>query len=362
MGTVTGSGDRVGGLVGKNDNSTVSNSYSRGDVIRASGSNTNFGCFCVFIYGSIIEYCNSTGSVTYDGATDPTDKGFVGGEDGTNTYTKNFFDSDASNQSTATGATGKTTTEMTNATTTDNIYLAAGWDFKGESTNGSDDIWNIGNGRNNGYPYLVWENPEDDASLPIELAAFTATRSDDQVTLRWVTESETDNLGFNIYRSLNKTEHYRKINGRIIEGAGNSSQQHEYTFVDKDIVRGFTYWYKLEDVDYEGNPVMHGPISPQEAAKEQVLEFRLNPAYPNPFNPVTHIAYEIPQDGNVKLVVYDLNGKTIRTLVNAEQKAGQYQLEWNGTDQSGNFVSSGVYFVSITTGNYKKTNKVIFVR
>jgi len=126
-----------------------------GDVTRSSGTNTNNGGFCGYNNSSDIEYCYSTGSVFYTGNPDPSDKGFVGQEGGTNTYTNNFFDSEASNQNTdAVGAAiPKTTAEMKSALT----FLNANWDFLDETDNGTDDYWGINDTDNSGYPWLEWQ-------------------------------------------------------------------------------------------------------------------------------------------------------------------------------------------------------------
>jgi len=155
-GNVSGT-DAVGGIVGWNtDNSTMNNCYSHSDVTRMSGATgTNFGGFCGVNNSSAIEYCCSTGSVTYSNSSNPSDKGFVG-SDATATYTSNFWDSEESNQTTATGATAKTTAEMK----TESTFTDAGWDFVGETTNGTNDYWDIDPTQtiNTGYPFLSWQD------------------------------------------------------------------------------------------------------------------------------------------------------------------------------------------------------------
>ncbi len=151
-GNVTGSigeaGVLVGGFVGDIFNSnTISNCYSLGDVTRSQGDGVSYGGFCGNIdghaSGSTIEKCYSTGSVFYNGVGDPTDKGFSGGDGVNVTFNYNFFDSDASNQTSATGAAHKTTAEMKNSSTFTN------WDF----TPGSG-TWTIQSGAYISYPYL----------------------------------------------------------------------------------------------------------------------------------------------------------------------------------------------------------------
>ncbi|MEA3501066.1 MAG: FlgD immunoglobulin-like domain containing protein, partial [Candidatus Marinimicrobia bacterium] len=203
---------------------------------------------------------------------------------------------------------------------------------------------------------------DGDSSLPVELIIFTATRSNDQVTLRWITGSETENLGFNVYRSRTKSGNYQKNNKNIIKGAGNSSTRHNYEFIDKDIINGVTFWYKLEDVDYSGNTKFHGPISPTPLESTTPKAFRLYPNYPNPFNPVTTIQYDLPEDGYVQLVIYNIRGEVATTLVKNNQTAGSYQLHWNGKNENGKLLPSGIYLLKIVTGNYTKTNKMVLMR
>jgi len=201
-----------------------------------------------------------------------------------------------------------------------------------------------------------------DNSLPVELTSFTATAGDGKVTLNWITESEIENLGFNIYRGAKSNVKFLIINDELIPGAGNSSQRHEYEYVDNGLTNGVTYWYKLEDVDYSGNTELHGPVSATPMKKAAPKEFCLYPNYPNPFNPVTTISYDLPEDGFVDLSVYNMRGEKVATLMQCNQEAGSYRLNWDGTSQSGDMVASGIYFLRIASGNYCRTDKMIFIR
>lgn len=201
-----------------------------------------------------------------------------------------------------------------------------------------------------------------DNSLPVELSAFTATSSDSKVALYWRTESEIENLGFNIYRSQNSNKPFTMINNQLIPGAGNSSSRHEYEYVDKDVTNGVTYWYKLEDVDYSGHTELHGPVSATPMKRSAPIEFRLYPNYPNPFNPITTISYDLIEEGYVELAVYNMRGEKVTTLMQGKQAAGSYRMSWDGTDRNGGIVSSGIYFLRIVSGSYCKTSKMVFIR
>lgn len=86
-------------------------------------------------------------------------------------------------------------------------------------------------------------------------------------------------------------------------------------------------------------------------------KFVLSQNYPNPFNPTTKIKYQIPELSNVKLSVYDILGREVRTLVNEEKPAGSYEVEFNGTD-----LSSGIYFYRIETAKYSDTKKFVLLK
>ena len=95
----------------------------------------------------------------------------------------------------------------------------------------------------------------------IDLSSFTANRGWGRIILRWVTESEMDNAGFNVYRAETEGGQYVKINDSLIAATGSPNQGAEYVFVDKGVEKGKTYYYKLEDVDLAGESTFHGPVS-----------------------------------------------------------------------------------------------------
>jgi hypothetical protein len=96
--------------------------------------------------------------------------------------------------------------------------------------------------------------------------------------------------------------------------------------------------------------------------EEMPTEFNLKQNNPNPFNPVTQIRYSLPQLTNVQLKIYDILGREIKTLVNSEQAAGNCRVEWNGTDDHGVQVTSGIYIYRIITGEFVQTKKMMFLK
>ncbi len=359
----------IGGLVGLNDHGTLTNSYSTGSV---SGA-TQVGGLVGWNYGGTITNSYSTGSVT--GTSN------VGGLVGCNpssTVSKSFYNSETSGQSDNTEkGVPKTTAEMTTDALiynyTSNIYLNGGWDFKGESENGTDDIWNIGNSRNNGYPYLNWQYPEDPATLPVELSTFTVQYLNNTPTLYWTTQSETDNLGWNVYRNVEEDfSSAQKITNGLIPGSGTTTEPSYYNFNDNDetLEIGTTYWYWLESIDlggethYSNSRSITIPTPGEEPYNnEPPVVYILNTA-PNPMNSSTYFNFTLDKSVEATISIYNIKGELVRTLpkvwADAEAEATVY---WNGKDENGNRLQAGVYLYKLlVNGKTYKTNKLILMR
>ncbi|MCF8219592.1 MAG: T9SS type A sorting domain-containing protein [Bacteroidales bacterium] len=284
----------VGGLVGLNKYK-ISNCYTKSDVARLSGSNSNIGGFCGYNDDGTIEYSYSTGDVIYDGSTNPVNKGFVGGEDNSPTYTNNFWDCNTSNQNSgiAIGATAKTTYEMKSKTT------FTGWDF----TN----TWAIDDGSkskaliNDGYPYLL-----DDSGypLPVNLLSFTGKRkAESSVELNWSTASEQNNDRFEIRRS-NNGEDFTSIGKR--KGAGNSNEMVKYQYTDNNAPEG-TVYYRLKQVDYNGAYEYSEIVVIREKDKQQEGSLSV---YPNPVPGKFNL--QLPEyEGTMQVEVYNMTGQQV---------------------------------------------------
>jgi DNA-binding beta-propeller fold protein YncE len=90
--------------------------------------------------------------------------------------------------------------------------------------------------------------------------------------------------------------------------------------------------------------------------------FTLSQNYPNPFNPSTNFSYSVPSNSDVKIAVYDLFGREIKTLVNEAKAAGEYSVTWNGRDNNNKQVATGVYFYNMKAGNFTKTMKMMLMK
>ena len=88
--------------------------------------------------------------------------------------------------------------------------------------------------------------------LPVELSEFSPRVVEDEIVINWTTESELNNAGFNIYRSTSRTRNFRRINTKLIAGAGTTGQKSTYQFIDTTAKPNVSYYYRIEDVDFAG--------------------------------------------------------------------------------------------------------------
>lgn len=95
---------------------------------------------------------------------------------------------------------------------------------------------------------------------------------------------------------------------------------------------------------------------------EMPVNYQLSQNYPNPFNPVTEIRFAIPKSQNIELVVYDLRGQKVKTLINTNVNAGYHTVQWNGTNDNGSSVASGVYLYTLKTNKINKVKKMVLMK
>ncbi|MFC1549942.1 T9SS type A sorting domain-containing protein [Candidatus Neomarinimicrobiota bacterium] len=99
-----------------------------------------------------------------------------------------------------------------------------------------------------------------------------------------------------------------------------------------------------------------------DGAESIPVEFSIKPAYPNPFNPSTTIHYSIPEESEVTIMIYDLMGRQVTTLFHNRQKAGWYEITWNGLIQNGSIAPAGMYIYQIIAGEEIKTSKISLIK
>jgi hypothetical protein len=103
-------------------------------------------------------------------------------------------------------------------------------------------------------------------------------------------------------------------------------------------------------------------LDENETEEQYLTEYNLSMNYPNPFNPITTIKYALPKNIQIKLKVYNSNGQEVVTLINRYETAGYKSIVWDGTDNSGASVPSGVYFYIIEAGNFIMSYKMVLCK
>ncbi|MBP9095757.1 MAG: T9SS type A sorting domain-containing protein [Ignavibacteria bacterium] len=204
---------------------------------------------------------------------------------------------------------------------------------------------------------LNFINPTN-SQLPVELAGFTSAISKNEVTLQWETTMEQNNSGFQVQRmktaSSGTTEQWKDVT--FVSGKGNSNETNEYATHDRNLNSG-EYKYRLKQIDYNGN--YHYYELEHSVTVEKPKSYRLAQNYPNPFNPSTTICFDLPNDGKVGVMIYDITGRVISQLMNEYKEAGYYAVDFNAS----NF-ASGIYYYSIVAGENKfiATKKMVLIK
>ena len=197
---------------------------------------------------------------------------------------------------------------------------------------------------------------DQDAPLPVSLAAFTSSVSGRDVKLSWKTESETNNAGFEVERSESGLNQWVKAG--YVSGKGTISTPTSYAFEDKKLNSG-KYNYRLKQIDNNGNFEYHSLSNVVEVGLP--TKYDLSQNYPNPFNPTTKIDFSLPLDSKVSIKLYDISGREVKTLVNDSRTAGYYTVQFNASD-----LSSGTYFYRIMTkssgADYIMTKKMMLIK
>ena len=91
-------------------------------------------------------------------------------------------------------------------------------------------------------------------------------------------------------------------------------------------------------------------------------QFKVYDAYPNPFNPVTTLRYQLPEANLVSVTIYDMAGREVKNLIHQQQNQGLHTIQWNGTNNLGNTVSAGIYLYQVQSGPYNQINKMILLK
>jgi hypothetical protein len=187
---------------------------------------------------------------------------------------------------------------------------------------------------------------------PVFLGAFEASRTTNGALVRWEIGLGGTALLLRLWREAG-------LGTRELLAQWEPVEPRETRYVDWTAPPGeANYW--LQVIDGKGQEQWYGPASLEAAALPARLA--LIPNVPNPFNPRTTIGYALPRGGQVELVIYDLQGRLVRRLLDEMRPAGAASLDWDGLDGRGNAVSSGVYIVRLRTEQGAVSRKVTMTR
>lgn len=199
--------------------------------------------------------------------------------------------------------------------------------------------------------------------LPVQMSSFTVTSLQNGVELRWRTETEVNNYGFEIQRR--STESRADARGYdspnewktigFVQGAGTSTSPREYSYVDAGLAPG-RYAYRIKQIDNNGTFSIHNTAEVEVGVAPK--ELALDQNYPNPFNPSTNITFSVPTEGRAIVRIFDTQGREVSILFNDVAMPGRiYQATF---DASG--LATGVYLSSVEFGGQRLVRKMIFLK
>jgi hypothetical protein len=198
---------------------------------------------------------------------------------------------------------------------------------------------------------------QTEGTLPVELSVFTAQFLNNKPTLYWSTQSETDNMGWYIYRNTENDFSSAKKTSNLIEGHGSTTQSQSYLYEDEieNFEIGQTYYYWLESIDYSGMinhynlfaqlTIPHVNDPGQNVTPPTLYNINVKP---NPIVEAAHISFISKEAGFIEGSIYNVKGELVKSFdtkqVNAEDQISYF---WNGENNNGKSQSNGVYFLAI---------------
>jgi hypothetical protein len=231
----------------------------------------------------------------------------------------------------------------------------------------SDDLPPTGIGNVGGEVEDYVTNIETEPPVAVTLTSFSAIQTNEGVLVSWTVASEIGNAGYNIYKSASETGAREKMNDILIGNPENMimTSGQSYHFIDDESNQTLAF-YTLEAIAVDGSSEYYGPVQASIASavddQQTPIEFALEQNYPNPFNPSTTIEYAVPEPTSMTIVIYDIQGRAIKTLVNATHAAGSYSVVWDATNRFGEPVPSGLYIYRMHTSTFTKLSRMTLLK
>lgn len=171
-----------------------------------------------------------------------------------------------------------------------------------------------------------------DLPVPVELVSLAGSYIGSYAKIEWTTATELNNKGFEIQRSTDG-ENFSAVN--FVNGAGTTTEMQNYSYVDRDIKPLTNYYYRLKQIDFDGNFEYSSVLN---LGTSSPFDFELEQNYPNPFNPTTNISFVLKEASTVNIDVFNVIGEKIATLLNEKVEVGKHTIKFDAS--------------SLPTGNY----------
>ena len=195
----------------------------------------------------------------------------------------------------------------------------------------------------------------ENAPLPVEMSTFTAKAQGRNILLKWRTETELRNYGFNVERK-NKAGVWGKIG--FVAGHGNSNVPKDYSFTDKNEQSG-AVCYRLKQLDVDGSYSYSKVVETLVAIPEH---YELSQNYPNPFNPSTTIEFMLPVEGMVNITVYNTIGQKITELMSEPKAAGYYSVVLNNGELASGMYIYRMHVRDVNGKEFTKVKKMLLIK
>ena len=211
-----------------------------------------------------------------------------------------------------------------------------------------------------------WDAGYGGSPISVQLYSFKAELLGGQVLIEWQMSANEAFAGFNLLRSGSETGGYARVNADLIT-VPTLRDNGRLTFRHYDTPMSAAQWfYQIEEISLDGAVTLHGPVSIRMTTGIAELvtpeRYELAQNYPNPFNPTTAVTYSLPEAADVTLTVYDLSGRTVRTLVSGVQPAGRYTMVWDARNDFGEPAAGGVYLYRLVAGEFVQTHKMTLLK
>jgi hypothetical protein len=261
------------------------------------------------------------------------------------------------------------TTENATTTTGDDGSASGTFDAEGDKSAGSTSVSIVAsttadNSDGESLDLSVAFSATWDVPVAAELASVTGEYTLDRtVFLQWAVASQTNNLGWEVYRRIDQIR-FEQI-GDLVPGEGTLDGYRTYSFLDVEPPEADAAYYYLKQLDLDGkssrSSLIEVVLSVDAIRLPTVNALWQN--YPNPFNPETIIGFDLVEESQVSLRIYDVTGQIVATLADGNPlRAGHHEVVWNGLNRTGSKVASGVYFYQIHTHSFTSVKRMTLLQ